>query len=74
LALFHRYLRALIGTGLFFLQLSIWMMMGVLFISQLRCFVLFWIPWGAMADWILPRLSSLELTRRFTGQWRALAG
>jgi predicted DCC family thiol-disulfide oxidoreductase YuxK len=51
LALFSHRLRSLIVPGLFFMQVGIWILMGVLFLEYLFCF-LFWIPWNRLLRWL----------------------
>jgi len=50
LMLVHRYLRAPIALGLFGMQMSIALMMGVVFDGALYCFFIFFVPWGTLLD------------------------
>ena len=63
LAMFHRWLRWLFVSGMFFMQIGIALLMGVVF-TQFMFVYLFWIPWDRIGRFA-QRVLSPWIDRRF---------
>jgi len=66
LALFHRYLRVVFGSGLCAMQIGIYLMMGILFDYPIYMILAFWIPWGSIVDFGFARLQRQATVARWT--------